>query len=306
MYKGYPVVRLVGRIESREMHTTERSLNLTVCWNLTSAFKIPENNNARLDINIILDPRLRFSHISSSNTTKHNATANLSDTCLHYTAILKLPITDNIEPFDLTMTYAILNEIPNSEGKKQQFSVISLWLNFKSRILLSVFCATCVLFDPNDCKEFTTKVPLNTGCASKKCVANLKLTSTTDFSTPYILGNSKTMIIEYEIKNFGETAFLTQLLISIPKSLSPMKFLPPGCRLQKAAAVIICDINDKSPLYNNDSADLKLTLNTTNLQGNTLNIIATVRSNGNESNVRDNYVNTTITLAESSDIEILG
>lgn len=156
--------------------------------------------------------------------------------------------------------------------------------------------------DPNDHKEIMMEVAINIGCAAKTCVPNLKVTSTV-FKEPYILGSTKSMIIEYKVVNLAEIAFQAQLKISFPESLSLVK-IPPTCHLQ-VNLDLLCNINGGSPLYNNSSADFKLTLNTTKLHGKELNIKANVFSR-DESNEMDNTVNTIITLAEFSEIEISG
>lgn len=118
------------------------------------------------------------------------------------------------------------------------------------------------------------------------------------------MGSGKALIIDYKIENFGETAFLTKLNISFPGSLSLIK-LPAACETESNNN-LICDINDKSPLFNNKFAYFKLTLNTTKLYGKKVYIMASVMSAGKDSNEMDNIFSTMITLAESSQIEILG
>lgn len=123
---------------------------------------------------------------------------------------------------------------------------------------------------------------------------------------PYILGSSKSLIIDYKIENLAETAYLTQLNISIPDSVSFLK-IPSVCRQQPDSNNdLLCDINGGSPLYNNSSAYFKLTLDTTKLYGNLLHIKAHVLSTGDESNEMDNNYSNMIYLAEFSDIEISG
>lgn len=123
---------------------------------------------------------------------------------------------------------------------------------------------------------------------------------------PYILGSSKSMIIDYKIENLAETAYLTQLNISIPDSVSFLK-IPSVCRQQADSNNdLLCDINGGSPLYNNSSAYFKLTLDTTKLYGSQLHIKAHVLSTGDESNEMDNNYSNIISLAEFSDVEISG
>lgn len=76
--------------------------------------------NAGFKIKIKLDPnhgRLKFSNKATSNTLEFNETANTTEICLDYSANVNLSITENTRPIELLMSYEILNEIPDSEGK---------------------------------------------------------------------------------------------------------------------------------------------------------------------------------------------
>lgn len=45
-------------------------------------------------------------------------------------------------------------------------------------IFISVFCEYCLAVNPEDPKLSSNKIVFNVGCASERCVADLKLTST--------------------------------------------------------------------------------------------------------------------------------
>lgn len=123
------------------------------------------------------------------------------------------------------------------------------------------------------------------------------------FSVPYILGSTKGITLEYKIENFGETAYLAQINITIFELVSFMK-IPSSCKLDNKQ--LLCDINNGSPLYKGDLGFLKISLDTTKLEGTQLLVKANVFSTGDESNENDNHANTVIPLAEFSDVEISG
>lgn len=130
-------------------------------------------------IEIRLDPqhgRVKFSDDPTSNTKELNVTAGEAEKCLSFDALVKFSIADIFKPIDLNMNYVALDGIPDSEGKSQEF--VHLQLNFIFYNFYLEFCATCVAINPNDPKVIKNKVVFNTGCASDRCVANLKLTST--------------------------------------------------------------------------------------------------------------------------------
>lgn len=120
---------------------------------------------------------------------------------------------------------------------------------------------------------------------------------------PYILGSTKGITLEYKIENFGETAYLAQINITIFELVSFMK-IPSSCKLDNKQ--LLCDINNNIPLYKGDLGFLKVSLDTTKLEGTQLLIKANVFSTGDESNENDNHANSVIPLAEFSDVEISG
>lgn len=117
------------------------------------------------------------------------------------------------------------------------------------------------------------------------------------------MGSTKGITIEYKVENFGETAYLAQINITIFELVSFMK-IPPSCKLDNKQ--LLCDINNGSPLYKGDLGFLKISLDTTKLEGTQLHIKANVFSTGDESNENDNHANSVIPLAEFSDVEISG
>lgn len=123
------------------------------------------------------------------------------------------------------------------------------------------------------------------------------------FRLPYILGSTKAITLQYEIQNFGETAYLAQINITIFELVSFMK-IPSSCKLDNRQ--LLCDINNGSPLYKGDLGSLKVSLDTTKLEGTELVVKAHVFSTGDESNEVDNYANNVIPLVEFSDVEISG
>lgn len=123
------------------------------------------------------------------------------------------------------------------------------------------------------------------------------------FRLPYVLGSTKALTLEYKIENFGETAYLAQINITIFDLISFMK-IPSSCKLDNKQ--LLCDINSGTPLYKGDLGFLKISLDTTKLEGTELIVKANVFSTGDESNEIDNHFNNVIPLIEFSDVEISG
>lgn len=120
-----------------------------------------------------------------------------------------------------------------------------------------------------------------------------------------MLGSSNSLSIEYLIENFGETAYLTQVRITIFDGIT-FKKTPASCSTEANAKELLCNINNGSPLFNGDQGKLRIDLDTTKLELVDDIVKAYVFSTGDELNETDNYVDNVIRLAEFSEIEVLG
>lgn len=180
--------------------------------------------------------------------------------------------------------------------------------------------------NPDDHKLSSNKIVFNVGCASERCVADLRLTSSVverfffwflnfifrnfnNFSMfaslPYILGSSNSLSIEYSVQNFGETAYLAQIRITIFDGIT-FKKTPASCTNQLNTKELLCNVNNGSPLFKGDEGKLRIDLDTSKLELVDFIVKAYVFSTGDELNETDNFVDNVIPLAEFSEVEGLG
>ncbi|KAJ6640903.1 Integrin alpha-PS3 [Pseudolycoriella hygida] len=282
VYRSYPVVKVIANVQplSKELKTSDTSFNFKVCWSLESKYKLMDPT--KMNIVIKVDPQFGRAHFpDQTNQMTFNTTALEVEQCREYDATVKFSVADIFKPIDLEMQHSVLDIAPDS----------------------SEFCSNCVAVNPFDSKVARNKIVFSTGCVNAKCVADLKLSSEILGPVPYILGSTKGITLIYTIENFGETAYLAQINVTIFELVSYMK-IPSSCKLDNKQ--LLCDINNGSPLYKGDVGTLKISLDTTKLEGTQLVVKANAFSTGDESNESDNHVNTVIPLAEFSDIEISG
>lgn len=169
------------------------------------------------------------------------------------------------------------------------------------------FCDTCVTLDPREQKFLTAKIPFNTGCGGERCVSDLQLAGTLlNIRQPYVLGSTKTIVIQYEITNAGESAYFTQLNVTIPTNLTQFSRVPPHCQQENNNQAMICDINSGKPIKIGEKVLMDLTIDSTKLDGDSFQINAMVSSAGDEKKPEDNQYINTILLTEFSDIELDG
>lgn len=125
---------------------------------------------------------------------------------------------------------------------------------------------------------------------------------------PYVLGSSSSITIAYNIQNNGETAYLAQIRITLPDSTLFTK-TPSNCKLDDTAPnsnIMECDLNSGTPMFKGDKTSIKISIDTTKLDGTELVVKAKVFSTGDELNEFDNVAENVIPLKEFSNIEVFG
>lgn len=126
---------------------------------------------------------------------------------------------------------------------------------------------------------------------------------------PYVLGSSSSITIAYNIENSGETAYLSQIRITLPDSEVLFTKIPSNCKLDETAPnsnIMECDLNSGTPMFKGDKTSIKISIDTTKLDGTELIVKAKVFSTGDELNEYDNVAENVIPLKEFSNIEIIG
>lgn len=113
----------------------------------------------------------------------------------------------------------------------------------------------------------------------------------------------------YDIQNSGETAYLAQIRITLPDTGVLFTKTPSNCKLDEEAPnsnVMECDLNNATPLFRGDKTTIKISIDTTKLDGSELVVRAYVFSTGDELNELDNVNIISIPLKEFSNIEVIG
>ena len=170
------------------------------------------------------------------------------------------------------------------------------------RELFSDFCETCVVVK-NEQSFVTHKLVYMSGCASEKCVADLKVTSESlTVIDPYVMGSSKTLSFEYTVENLNELAYLPQMRITKSSQLMFAK-IPPTCEVFEET--LLCDVA-RPYLAKDSSKKVVISFDTSNMDGSEVRISAEVFSSSEELNVNNNMVTDVVSVTEFSEIESTG
>jgi Integrin alpha len=238
---------------------------------------------------ISLDMKYNRASFSPKEIQKiHQDTVKLTgtDRCWDFIVNVRGTLGDIFKPIHIEMKLDTIEKIPENSQK---------------------FCETCVILDPRDSKTVSTKVTFSTGCSGERCVSDLAVVGTlTNVRQPYVLGSTKTIAIEYEISNAGESAYLTQLKVTIPTNVTQFSRVPSSCRQENNNRDMICDINSGKPVAKGEKVTLDINLEAGKLDGESFKVFAVVSSAGDEQRPADNEYENEILLTEFSDIELIG
>lgn len=169
------------------------------------------------------------------------------------------------------------------------------------------FCETCVVLDPREAKVLSARIRYKSGCNGDRCVSDLILSGVlVNVTEPYVIGSTKSIVIQYEVANTKEPAFITQLNISIPVNITQFLKVPSICRLDKSNQDMICDLNAGKPVVKGEPIELNITLDTSRLRGESLKVGSVVSTDSDDQNPTNNQFEIEIFLTRFSDVELTG
>lgn len=215
-----------------------------------------------------------------------NLKVSLEDRCFESSVFVRGRMADIFKPISIEMKYDTVEKMLENSQE---------------------FCTTCVTLDPRDSKTISTKVTFSTGCSGERCISDLAVVGTlVNVRQPYVLGSTHIITIEYEISNKGESAYLTQLKITIPTNITQFSRIPPECHEENNNRDMVCDLNSGKPIANGEIVKLSINLDATKLDGESLKVLSVVSSAGDEQRPADNQYENQILLTEFSDVELIG
>lgn len=240
VFKSYPVIKVLATItpNKKEISLNDAGFQVNVCVKFESRY--PIDYDIKLNIQMSVDMQLNRASFSKTDAQKIlNNTLDINNVnhCFEFDVYVKSTLSDIFKPIVVEMKYDLIDKIPEANGS---------------------FCEKCVAIDPNDPKTVTNKIAFSTGCAGDRCLSDLIVRGEPlNFKPPYVLGSSRTIAIKYEISNVGETAYLTQLKITIPTNVTQFSRTPPNCKIDLVGEML-CDIGLGKPLAMNEKVFEKL------------------------------------------------
>ncbi|XP_055691465.1 integrin alpha-PS3 [Lutzomyia longipalpis] len=284
IYRTYPVVKVMASVnpQNRELDIGERRLKFNACYFLQSPTTFP--SNVRLQLKLVADAqyeRVKFPDDGKSSM-EFEVTPQSYSQCKVFDVEVNSKTEIIFKPIDLEMSWKILDNIPQE----------------------SEFCDHCVFLNPLDASYVRSQVVFNTGCKNTPCRADLRLSGTLQAPNPFILGTAQHLRAQYEVANYGETAYLPRITVQKSPSLNFMQILP-NCHLDEDGDTMTCDLSTQ-PLLRGETRSIAFRFDPSSLDGSEFVITANVSSTGDEENPLDNTMDFTIPIQEFSTIEIVG
>jgi Integrin alpha len=170
-----------------------------------------------------LDKRIRF-----TNSTNNDEFVVSVEKPLCKTYLLSAIIT-NLLPISVEMEFKLKDVAPQG----------------------GPFCENCFVTTSTKVKK--SLLPIRTMCKTTICNTELQILTKTNTTNNLVLGETKTLEISYEIKNTGETSYLTTLWVSGLDGVILMKSTPSQCKMDKN---VTCTIGPMGTLTQKDSVSL--------------------------------------------------
>ncbi|EAT33082.1 AAEL014660-PA, partial [Aedes aegypti] len=167
------------------------------------------------------------------------------------------------------------------------------------------FCDKCAIQEMKSERiaQNETNLVFKPNCAKDVCLTDLKLHGHfLNFESPFELNSSRTMELQYNISNEGESGYGTLLEIKFARNISIVKAMA-FCEI--GTDNLSCLINNGQALQRGKVITVNVTLNATELDGTELDFEARLFSDGNETFNEDNLIQSSISLVRHSSVSIV-
>ncbi|EDV55931.1 integrin alpha-PS4 [Drosophila erecta] len=285
LYRAYPVVKIIATIKPEYINPEQEKVNITVCYRLSTK----SNSTAKallaqeLDIWIDIDTKskIRRAVFEKNNGSQlfFQAMAYPQEQCMEWQ--IEMDKRAKFQNITLEMRYKLSKNIPNNAD----------------------FCMECAVVDPAEPNFFTGFITFNSGCATKFCAADLKLSSINESRSTMVLGTVDVLRLTYNITNNGEFAYHPQFNVTSSANLSFAQ-VPGNCKVTDA--VLVCDLNHGQRMATGDTDSLTISFDVRQLSGQLLEIQAEVFSARNDSGPENNMLKNVIVLRERAEIYVSG
>ncbi|KAK5648902.1 hypothetical protein RI129_003794 [Pyrocoelia pectoralis] len=288
------VISLTPRLE----HNAELFYVKSCFW-YTGFFIPPTISVAR---KIVVDELFLRAFLPSQTLSVQNLTLKFDDIiCENITIFIKKDLTNRYDP----ITISVSQELIPIENKRQV-----LYVQQNESVAEDKFCKDCAILNPiRSVKEQKLELIFVLGCGDDnicRTKLNLKVTFLNiSAENKYVLGSTDYLKLKLNITNEGEKAYLTQLIVDLPRSVH-FRSIPISCLEGNSSASIICNVDN--PLYEMKSKSITLDLDMKEINsanyGDQLDFAFTLLTSSE--NVNDNVFKETLYTTREADLQLTG
>ncbi|XP_065080456.1 integrin alpha-PS5-like [Ochlerotatus camptorhynchus] len=298
LYRTYPIVRpkvemtLSKGFISIENATVpsganswiEDEISIEICYSYE--YLEDRNANRAFDFRLELLLDFPFERAKVSKQSSFEATVQIAQqiSCINLNASINASFRHLSIPVRFKLQYSIVNQNTTSQS----------------------FCEECTVqeSDPKRPAQIEKRIIFKPNCEEQLCLTDLKLNGTfLNFESPFVINSSRTLELQYEISNAGESAYGTWLEINFSQNVSIVKTMD-FCDIDTAR--LSCLINNGQALHQRMAVMVNVALDGTVLEGSLLEVEARLFSDGNETFGEDNLVFSQIDLVRHSLVGITG
>ncbi|RZC18410.1 integrin alpha-PS3-like, partial [Asbolus verrucosus] len=292
-----PTIKIFHNLNSLSPHLdhNEKSFQISACfW-----FDLNQNVSVNIRRIISVDQQLGRAKLKNS---KHKEIIQLSPNqanCQNITISIDNSHSNKVDPITVSLAHEFI-----AENKPKEVVYVS-----QDIVGTDGFCETCAVYDKDKSSSLTTvEVPFILGCGSDNiCTASLDFEATfTDIGDDniFVLGSKNYVTLQTVVKNAGEKAYLTQVLVTLPDLIN-FRSIPSACMEQNTSSVL-CSVDN--PLESNSQKTTTLDLDMTDVNDgkNDEPLIITVMVLTSSQNIKNNVKYITLKLRREADVTISG
>uniref|UniRef100_W8C0U6 Integrin alpha-PS4 n=1 Tax=Ceratitis capitata TaxID=7213 RepID=W8C0U6_CERCA len=279
LYRSYPVVKINASIKALNAYLplNTKEVRIDICVNILTNFTRVKNQEVLLDLKA--DERIDTGECIRNKTFLAKPHA----TCFDCLAKITSTEASVFVPMLMELSYRLKNDAKTASETD--------------------FCENCAAVDPTLPNLIKITIQYLHDCEGSVCVADLQLQNV-DIPPKITLGSTKVLPLKYKIKNVGENALYTKLIIRSTPIL-PIAQTPAECIMELNSDWLICSLAQRQAFTGNTTLEVEVSLDLNEVVGiDKLTIEAHVSSAGDEKTPADNSVVNTIELITAAEIWI--
>jgi hypothetical protein len=299
LLRSRPVVTIYQSLQSFISHLdfSQKSFDMSACfW-----YQLDQSSPGTISIRrtLVVDQQLERATLQSNNYMKKIDFTENQRYCENFTVVVQNSEFRDYDPITISLSHKFV-----AEKQVKEVVVVSSEIVGSDR-----FCPRCPVYNSYGSVSSTTvKIPFALDCGTDNiCKSRIKFNSKVTnlgLDNTFVLGSMNYITLQTDVENFGEKAYLAQMLVMLPETVY-FRSTPSAC-MEHNSSTVLCSVGN--PLDRSSRKSVILDIDMTNVNGGKFDdsLVFTVKVLTNSENDGDQVKQLVVKLQREADVTISG